>query len=1115
MRRSVSEHSVMRLPALLLGLALLSPAALVAAEAPFEPVADMRLTSDLTAYSIRVPAGVTLTLASDVIIRAEDLLIVEGRILVESRPLESHMRNGAGVRLQAGRRIEIRGPVVPGDGLPGTLPGQPGGNGGDLILDAPVILSDQDLIGGSGGHGGPGAAGGNGGSVIVRSGRLFSPTNELALSATGGRGGDGGHGIDGLLSGSGGPGGDGGKGGDAIAGTREDGDDGEPGDDGNDVYANDGHDGRDGRPCENGRAGFMGFAAWGGQGGNGGVGGNATEPDGSGGYGGRGGSGGLAIGGDGGSGGRGGDCLNCTQAGNGGRGAPPSTAVGGSGGSGGDGGDGLGEEGDGGDGGRGGHAGNAFAGDAGDGGRGGNCCQVPGPGRIGGDGGNGGDTSLAEAWGGLGGTGGSGGRGGSPDAAGGWGGDGGNSGSAWGSYGGDGGDGGDGDTPGVAGDLSPGGRAFARNGGNGGGGGYPDGEQGDPGFAGTAHPGSDGGDGESGELCPEIPEQDEDEEDYADGTWEDAYSWDSESVIPPDFGAFAQAFSSELMITGVRMFLTAEVPHPGQVMDLIIWNDDGGVPGTIACIIPGVDPGPVALWPEVSEHFFHITCTDHTPLFWAGFWGAWPEGPSGWKIAADLDGPGGGNAMTRVAPGLGFPEGWQPVSEVFGPTAALGISVQYSPYGACCYPDGCCRIRTRVECESMDGIFLGAGTNCQDALCNPDFPDFRNHDIGECVLTVTDRGILGFMDGSQTEGSGFVYPSGGLNHLYIGSLWVSTDPGVVANRDYDADPDTEWVVATCPAGQVTEIPGGLGDQEFGAVFDAELYPGRDLVARQMSSASVAGPAGDFVIIRYQIGNAGEDDIAEVYAGLFCDFDLNEAALDDTGVADPATGLAVMTDGSGIHTAIRLLRNLSHPWSVQATLIHNPTFVFPNQYISDEDKYAFLAALGPDHILLEGSDPDDYGALVSTGPFPLAAGETVEIAFAVIGGHSMEAILQSGALAETIYQGLTADVPGADEIQSGARRGTLHLYQPAPNPARNGSWIRFEVDQRRDLRIEIFDVAGRRVSVIADRQFEAGVHQVTWNGTGHAGRDVTAGVYFVKLSDPAGGVSQVRRISLLR
>lgn len=1115
MRLLVSEHSGMRLPTLLLGLALLSPAALVAAEAPFEPVADMRITEDLTARSIRIPAGVTVTLGSDVILRAEEILIVEGRILAEDRSPGSPVRDGTGVHLQAGRRIEIRGPVLPGDGLHGTLDGQPGGNGGDLVLDAPLILSERDLTGGNGGHGGAGAAGGDGGSVIVRSGRLFSLTHDLELSATGGSGGDGGHGIEGILSGSGGPGGDGGKGGDAHAGNRGDGDAGDTGDAGNDVYANDGHDGRDGKPCENGRAGFMGFAAWGGQGGNGSVGGNATEPDGSGGRGGNGGNGGSAIAGDGGNGGRGGDCLNCTKAGNGGRGAPPSKGVGGSGGSGGDGGTGLGDEGDGGDGGRGGHGGNGYSGDAGNGGRGGNCCQVPGPGRIGGDGGNGGETSLAEAWGGHGATGGSGGNGGSLDAAGGWGGDGGNSGSAWGSDGGNGGHGGDGDTPGTGGNLSPGGAAFAITGGPGGGGGYPDGEHGDYGFAGTAFPGTDGDDGGSGEFCPEIPEQDENEEDHADGTWEDAYSWDSESVIPPDFGAFAQAFSSELTITGLRMFLTTEAPHAGQVMDLIIWNDDNGAPGPIACIIPGVDPGPVALWPEVSEHFFHFTCTDHTPVFWAGFWGAWPEGPAGWKIAADLDGPGGGNPMTRVAPGLGFPEGWQPVSEVFSPTAALGISVQYSPYGACCYPDGCCRIRTRIECESMDGIFLGAGTNCQDALCNPDFPDFRDHDIGECALTVTDQGILGFMDGSQAEGSGFVYPSGGLNHLYIGSLWVSTDPGIVANRDYDADPDSEWVVATCPAGQVTDAAGGLGDQEFRAVFNAELYPGRDLVTTQMSSASVAGPAGDFVIIRYQIGNAGADDIPEVYAGLFCDFDLNEVAWDDTGIADPALGLAVMTDGSGIHTAIRLLRNLSHPWEVHATLIHNPTFVYPNQYISDEDKYAFLAALGPDHILLEGPDPDDYGALVSTGPFPLAAGETVEIAFAVIGGHSMEAILQGGELAETIYQGLTADVPEPDAAQPGTVSGTLRLHQPAPNPTRDGSWIRFEVDQRRDLRLEIFDVTGRRVSVLADRLFEAGIHQVNWNGSGSSGREVPAGIYFVKLSDPAGGVSQVRRISLLR
>ncbi len=41
-------------------------------------------------------------------------------------------------------------------------------------------------------------------------------------------------------------------------------------------------------------------------------------------------------------------------------------------------------------------------------------------------------------------------------------------------------------------------------------------------------------------------------------------------------------------------------------------------------------------------------------------------------MAADLNGP-GGCPFTCIAPGIGYPTGWQDVDTVFGPTRAVGI----------------------------------------------------------------------------------------------------------------------------------------------------------------------------------------------------------------------------------------------------------------------------------------------------------------------------------------------------------------------------------------------------------------------------------------------------------
>ena len=48
------------------------------------------------------------------------------------------------------------------------------------------------------------------------------------------------------------------------------------------------------------------------------------------------------------------------------------------------------------------------------------------------------------------------------------------------------------------------------------------------------------------------------------------------------------------------------------------------------------------------------------------------------RLGRDLDGP-GGCAMTNIAPGIGYPTGWQNVSVTWGPTQALGIGAEVTP----------------------------------------------------------------------------------------------------------------------------------------------------------------------------------------------------------------------------------------------------------------------------------------------------------------------------------------------------------------------------------------------------------------------------------------------------
>ena len=84
---------------------------------------------------------------------------------------------------------------------------------------------------------------------------------------------------------------------------------------------------------------------------------------------------------------------------------------------------------------------------------------------------------------------------------------------------------------------------------------------------------------------------------------------------------------------------------------------------------------------------------------------------------------------------------------------------------------------------------------------------------------------------------------------------------------------------------------------------------------------------------------------------------------------------------------------------------------------------------------------------------------------------------------------------------------------APNPFNPMTTIAFSVPDSRHLRVEVYDVTGRRVAVVADEVFAAGENRLTWQGMDDAGRPAASGVYFVRVTGQ--GVELNQRAVLLK
>ncbi len=83
-----------------------------------------------------------------------------------------------------------------------------------------------------------------------------------------------------------------------------------------------------------------------------------------------------------------------------------------------------------------------------------------------------------------------------------------------------------------------------------------------------------------------------------------------------------------------------------------------------------------------------------------------------------------------------------------------------------------------------------------------------------------------------------------------------------------------------------------------------------------------------------------------------------------------------------------------------------------------------------------------------------------------------------------------------------------LYDNYPNPFNPQTVVRFDLPQSDNVRLEIFDLLGRRVATLLDERRSAGTHNVTFD----AG-SLASGVYLYRLS--TGSFIQTRKMILLR
>ncbi|HSG28222.1 MAG TPA: hypothetical protein VLA34_07060, partial [Candidatus Krumholzibacterium sp.] len=249
---------------------------------------------------------------------------------------------------------------------------------------------------------------------------------------------------------------------------------------------------------------------------------------------------------------------------------------------------------------------------------------------------------------------------------------------------------------------------------------------------------------------------------------------------------------------------------------------------------------------------------------------------------------------------------------------------------------------------------------------------------------------------------------------------------------------------------------GLIDEDFAAISEqmfsswytddqpgiTGIYPEHEplhVLVRQESYQWTDPRFDDFVGIRFTVTNTGSEPLDRFYFGFMMDGDIGRRSdgsywTDDAagswegirctelGPASISMGYMYDADGDGGRTTsyfgAMFLGHLTDPEGTAAPSRVGMTsfqiFRGDQPYeeggdpVNDFERYEAMAIRSKDR---DRSTPGDYRILVSTGPFSLSPGETLEFHMGLVAGDGLEGLLDNAAMCQILFNGMWFDLDG--------------------------------------------------------------------------------------------------------
>ena len=394
-------------------------------------------------------------------------------------------------------------------------------------------------------------------------------------------------------------------------------------------------------------------------------------------------------------------------------------------------------------------------------------------------------------------------------------------------------------------------------------------------------------------------------------------------------------------------------------------------------------------------------------------------------------------------------------------------------------------------------------------------PTFTIHDANNIQCTVTSVGKLGYAliaGGTGSDGIGFHYKNS-LGYLFEGGLMIGTSSTAVSDACRTTSSTQDDDFATKPGGipVVTEPEGSYAEHGVAAFKDSLAENPLGLDVRQDSYTLTAAGLDDFIVLRYRIRNDSGAARNGLRVGWFCDWDIDGGTYATNVTAyDSTRGMmyAYDTSAAGPDDYLGLL-TLTAPGTTAARGITNDQTIAPDWGVYDgyteTEKWETIAG-GITHPV---AGPTDISFGLGTGPFDVAAGDSIVVAFAFLGGDDLADLQLNADAALQWWAGTTSDA----QPPAGSVPRKLGLAQNAPNPFNPRTAIAYELPREARVSLQVYNVSGRQVRTLVDAVQPAGPHRIVWDGRDEAGRWQSSGTYFYRLT--VDGNTLVRKMQLVK